>query len=224
MNIKQLSENLRLLGMHPTEEQLQRASDFEEALYEANSIVNLTRIPKEEFWLRHVLDSLLFQDLIPQGARVLDIGTGPGFPSWPLACFRPDLSVVAVDSSGKMLGFLRQHLLPNLKAEEARAEDWGVREKFEVVTGRALAPLSIQLELSAKACRIGGLIIPMRTSADLQECERLRNNPLDLELVSIEKRTLPVIDAERIFPVFKKVRATDRKFPRKWAEIRKSPI
>src|ERR1041384_3584956 len=130
-------------GLELTPEQVAQFEAFEAKLYEANAVMNLTRVPREECWLRHFVDSLLFQDLIPDRASVLDIGTGPGFPAWPLACARPDLQLTAMDSSGKMLGFLQRQGLPNLETIQIRAEEWGVRDRFDVVTGRAVAPLSI---------------------------------------------------------------------------------
>jgi 16S rRNA (guanine527-N7)-methyltransferase len=211
------------LGLPLTEEQLFAFTQFEENLYAANAVMNLTRIPQEECWLRHFLDSLLFHDLIPTQNSVLDIGTGPGFPAWPLACARPDLNVTALDSSSKMLGFLARNQLPNLHLENARAEDWGVRLKFQVVTGRALAPLPIQLELSAPAAKVGGLIIAMRSAKEEAEILAFEPQRFGISLEKVEHRTLPGTDIERIFPVYRKDRATPREFPRKWAEIRKNP-
>ncbi len=172
---------------------------------------------------RHILDSLLIAEFIPQGSCVLDIGTGPGFPAWPLALARPDLTVTAMDSSGKMLGFLRRHLLPNLSIEQGRAEELGLPEAFDVVTGRALAPLAIQLELSARPCRTGGIVLPMRTANDLPEIERL-SEVLGLELEEVHRRTLPVIDAERVFPVYRKVHKTPHGHPRPWAKMRERAL
>lgn len=184
--------------------------------------MNLTRVPRQEAWLRHFVDSLLFQDLIPVGARVLDIGSGPGFPAWPLACARPDLSVVAVDSSGKMLRFLRSQPLSNLEVVQARAEEWGVREEFDVVTGRAVAPLPLQLELSAPPLRVGGQLIPMRTPAD--DLREPLWEALGLRPAGRYDRTLPATDVVRVFPTFVKERPTPEIFPRRWAEMRSRPL
>jgi 16S rRNA (guanine527-N7)-methyltransferase len=211
-------------GLKVSPEQATNLAQFEEALYALNATRNLTHVPREEFWSRHVIDSLLFDDLIPKGASVLDIGTGPGFPAWPLAWARPDLKVTALDSSGKMLGFLRGQPLPNLAIVLERAEDWGVREAFDVVTGRALAQLAIQLELSAAPCKVGGAVIPMRTPSDEPLFESLDVAALGLRLESVERRKLESLDVERLFPVYRKVRATPSKYPRKWAEIRKEAL
>jgi len=211
------------LGLELSPLQSQQFDLFEDRLYEANAVMNLTRVPREECWLRHFVDSLLIQDLIPWGSNVLDIGTGPGFPGWPLACARPDLQVFAIDSSGKMIGFLDKNPLPNLKSLQVRAEEWPVRERFGVVMGRAVAPLGIQLELSAPACRLGGLVIPMRTPAERHQCE-MAVSELGLELAEVYERTLPGTDIVRLFPVYRKASETPRRFPRTWAEIRRKPL
>jgi 16S rRNA (guanine527-N7)-methyltransferase len=196
---------------------------FESRLYEANAMMNLTRVSQEECWLRHFMDSLLFQDLIQEGTAVLDIGSGPGFPAWPLACARPDLNVVAIDSSGKMIRFLSKSPLPNLKAVLVRAEEWKIRDAFDFVTGRALAPLGIQLELSAPLTRLGGVVVPMRTPAEATVIEQ-DVSPLGLELVQVHRRTLPGTDVVRVFPVYKKVNPTPDRYPRTWAEIKRRPL
>lgn len=215
-----LTTELERLGLTLDAEAL---AAFENDLYAQNAVMNLTRVPREECWLRHMLDSLLIAEFIPVGASVLDIGTGPGFPAWPLALARPDLTVTALDSSSKMLGFLRRHSLPNLRIEQGRAEEVGLTDAFDVVTGRALAPLPIQLEISARPCRKGGIVLPMRTPNDLAEIERL-SSVLGLELETVHHRTLPVIHAERVFPVYRKVHNTPAGHPRAWAKMRERTL
>lgn len=205
-------------------EQLNRLSRFREDLYDVNQVMNLTRIAPEGCELRHFIDSLLFIDLIPQNSRVLDIGTGPGFPAFPLAVVRPDLDVVALDSSGKMLGFLRRHPLTNLTIHEARMEDAGLREEFDVVTGRALAPLAAQLELSSQATKIGGAVIPMRSGLEVADVEQFQGQGLGLRWERSVPRALPGTEITRLFPVYRKFEATHSRFPRKWAEIKRKPL
>lgn len=201
-------------------EQLSQFEAYEEALYAANASMNLTRVPREDCWRRHFLDSLLLCSLIPDGLQVLDLGSGPGLPAWPLACARPDLRVTALDSSGKMLGFLRSQPLANLDVVEARAEEWGVRETFDVVTGRAVAPLPVFLELAAAPCRVGGVLIPMRTpseSATFSAASRLFK---ELVLEEVVEKALPTTEVVRLFPIYRKVKTTPAKYPRRWSEIR----
>ena len=118
MQVDSFVQATRTLGLTLSEAQLSKFENFEEALYRANEVMNLTRVAREECWLRHFVDSLLFQDLIPRGAAVLDIGTGPGFPAWPLACARPDLSITAMhwDSGSIFPSILLLTVIKVLKA------------------------------------------------------------------------------------------------------------
>ncbi|MBC8065140.1 MAG: 16S rRNA (guanine(527)-N(7))-methyltransferase RsmG [Chlorobia bacterium] len=224
MNHDCFSDALGVLGLALSGEQIDRFDAFEQALYHANAVMNLTRVPQEESWLRHFVDSLLFQDLIPVGSSVLDIGTGPGFPAWPLACARPDLRVTGLDSNGKMLGFLSTQGLPNLEIVMARAEEWGVRDRFDVVTGRAVAPLAVQLEISAPCAKIGGLVIPMRTPVERESIEAFLASKIGLRLRETTERELPGTAIVRLFAVFEKVDPTPDVYPRPWAEIKRSSL
>lgn len=211
------------LGLELSEAQLEAFTHFEEALYAANDVMNLTRVPRDEAWLRHFVDCLLFQDLIPEGSSIVDFGTGPGLPAWPLACARPDLHMAALDSNRKMLGFLRTQPLPNLKVLEVRAEEWGIREKYDAATGRAVAPLGVQLEISAPVLKVGGLMVPMRTPNDREAIDSLDPHGLGLELESAVERELPGTDVVRLFPIYRKIKSTPKKYPRSWADIKRKP-
>jgi len=224
MDAELFARSVEGLGFHSSADQLRLFAAFEGALYAANEVMNLTRVPRDECWQRHFLDSLLFQDLIPLGATVLDIGTGPGFPAWPLACARPDLAVTALDSNSKMLGFLKTVPLPNLRVVNARAEEWTEREAFDFVTGRAVAPLSAQLEISAAFCKIGGRVVPMRGISDRDALATVNLLPLGLEFDTLIERPLADTEVIRLFPIYNKIRPTQRGYPRKWVEIKRSPL
>jgi len=224
VNQDRFVEVTRGLGLELSPEQVAQFEAYEEALYQANEVMNLTRVPREECWLRHFVDSLLFHDMFPENAKVVDLGTGPGLPAWPLACARPDLRITAIDSNGKMIGFLEKQPLPNLTPLKVRIEEWDERESFDIVTGRAMAPLPAQVELSAQLCKIRGRVIPMRTSVDDALIESLKVTVLGLDLLDIERRTLPGTDAVRVFPVYFKSVRTPSRFPRAWAEIKRKPL
>lgn len=198
--------------------------EFRRDLYATNEVMNLTRIAYEDCEVRHFVDSLLVAPLIPAGSRVVDVGTGPGFPAWPLACARPDLEVTAIESGGKMARFLRSHALTNLRVLQARAEEVAIRETFDFGTGRAVAPLPVQLELTAPLVAVEGLVVPFRTETEEDAIRSFPAEVLGLRLDSVERRTLPPGDVTRLFPVFRKVSPTPRQYPRAWALIRSKPI
>lgn len=199
-----------------------RATQYLDDLASENEKYNLTAVPREQSAQRHFLDSILITGMVPEGGSVLDIGTGAGFPAWPLALVRPDLHVVALDSTAKRLRFIDRHPLPNLKTWLRRAEDEPLVEEFDFVTGRALAPLAAHLELSAAWAKVGGLVVPFRSESDLEEIERLDVFELGLVLESLERTEIE--GAVRMFPLYRKVVATDPKYPRTWAEIKNRPI
>lgn len=195
---------------------------WRQALYEANIQRNLTRVPFAECDARHFAESCLILDFLPEGASVLDIGTGPGFPAYPLAVVRPDLSITALDSNGKMLGFLAAYPLPNLTIVSERMEDTGLREKFDVVTGRAVAPLPLQLELSATACKVGGRVIPFRSAREELDAPYLER--LGLKLTGTFTRNVGDPFPDRVFPIYDKVARTEKGFPRTWSAMKKAPL
>ena len=200
--------------------QLEYFAKFKHALYAWNAHKNLTRIPEEECEVRHFAESCLILEWVGSG-RILDIGSGPGLPAWPIARVAEQSSVVAIDSNGKMLEFLRSEPLHNLEAILGRVEDMGSSEEFDVVTGRALAPLAIQLEVSAQACKIGGRVIPFRTERDELELEATAE--LGLELQKVVTKTLSD-GIVRVFPIYVKIKPTPGQYPRPWTMIKKAPL
>ena len=212
------------LGLHLEGTQWQAITDYQARLYEANKVMNLTRVPFDDCWVRHYLDCVLFHKHIPQGAHVLDLGTGPGLPAFPLACVRPDLKVTALDSSAKMTTFLRSIPLVNLEVVTDRAETWSRPEAFDVVVGRAVAPLPVQIEISAAFCKVGGSVQPLRTPADETMVRGSWSKGLGLILESVESAPLPGTDIVRLLPIFRKFFPTQRRYPRTWAEIKRRPL
>lgn len=224
MPLPVLADLCASLGCPLAPEQITQAEAFLDALYAENEVRNLTRVPREEAEVKHLCDSVLALDLIPHGSHVLDIGTGPGLPAWPLACVRPDLTVTALDGSERMFAPMRAVPLPNLHPVQGRAEDMTQVEAYDVVIGRALAPLPVQLEISAQPLKLGGLAIPFRSGADWEEAEQLNIGQLGLELEEMILRELPRETGQRLFPIYRKVRPTDSQFPRTWARMKAKPL
>jgi 16S rRNA (guanine527-N7)-methyltransferase len=233
MNGAALKDEASRVGLELSRAQLEAFVYFEEALYQANRVMNLTSVPKEECWFRHFLDSLLIAPLIPKGATVLDVGSGPGLPGVCLAIARADLVVSCVDSSSKSCDFLRTNFAPSgrlpflLEVIEGRAEEVAhvpdYRERYDFVTGRAVAPLPIQLEITSPFCRVGGLVVPMRTPQDRQAA-RGKYDVLGIRLIQLETKELAPIRAPRLFPVYRKQGRTDPTYPRSWTKIKRSPL
>ncbi|MCH7903060.1 MAG: 16S rRNA (guanine(527)-N(7))-methyltransferase RsmG [Armatimonadetes bacterium] len=224
MDLQPVIEYCKSIGLPLDDGQISRFEQFGRALYELNRSVNLTRVPEEECPVRHFVESLLVSPLIPSGSTVLDIGSGAGFPAWPLACVRSDIRVTALDGTSKMLLVLRDQPLENLSVVNERAESWGVREEFDIVTGRAVAPLPAQLEISAAPLKVGGLLIPFRTPSERELFRDSDFAKLGLALSKVVDVTLPTTDVVRCFPIYEKTSRTPKRFPRSWAEIRKAPL
>ncbi len=154
------------------------------ALLDENQRVNLTGARSEtEMWTRHICDSLVLLPLLPTcaGTRLLDLGSGGGLPGLPLACVRPDLHVTLLDATKKKVEAVQRIVaalpLPNATAICGRAEtvahDSDHRERYDVVTARAVAPLPLLVEYAAGFVRPGGLACFWKTAKSL-ESERAR--------------------------------------------------
>ncbi len=206
-----------------SDEQEALAEAYLDSLYRHNQTRNLTRIPPDEAEVKHLCDSILPASLFPFGADVLDIGTLPGLPAWPLALVRPDLRVLAVDATAKGFDVMADCPLPNLFFQQIRIEESGLRQRFDVVTGRAVAPLPAQIEISAQPCRVGGRVISYRTPADRQPAIDLPAEELALELEDLVELALPD-GVVRLFPVYRKRGRTSAKYPRPWAKIKGEPL
>ena len=222
MTFPLVREWLPQCGVDPSGLDFEALEEFVADLYEQNATVNLTAVPREEAEVRHLVDSLAILPLVEGGQSVLDIGTGAGFPAWMLAWAKPSLRVTAMDSTAKRLRFIERHPLPNLELMLSRAEDVSVPESFDVVTGRAVAPVSIQAEVSAGWVRVGGSFDPFRTVHERTWIECLDLSVLGLELGSCQE--VVVGESVRLFPVFQKVSSTQPGYPRSWAEIKKKPL
>jgi 16S rRNA (guanine527-N7)-methyltransferase len=129
-------------------------------------------------WDRHVLNCAVVADLVPPGARVLDIGSGAGLPGIPLALARPDLRVVLVEPLARRVEWLRTVLadldLP-IEVERGRAEDISVRRRWEgadVVTSRAVAPLHRLAAWCLPLVRTGGMMLAVKGMSAPEEVER----------------------------------------------------
>ena len=218
-------------GLELTEEQIQKFIIYYDMLVERNRVVNLTRItgPRDAAE-KHFADSVLGSSLIKQGARVVDVGTGAGFPGIPLAIVRPDIRLVLIDSLGKRVNFLREvceRLGIAAEAIHARAEDAaraeGLRGGFDCAVSRAVAPMNVLLELTSPFVKVGGVSLMYKGSAAREELSSCENALSVLHCrASLTDFDVPwgartIVSAEKLAP-------TPARFPRKAGSIEKAPL
>ena len=210
---------------------------FNAHLLEVNQITNLTAIRNiEDVIIKHDIDSLFASSLIPTGAKVLDLGCGPGFPSIPLAIARPDLSITALDSTAKKIAFVNQSAtlinLNNLKAVAGRAEDRTLAKqlgKFDVVVSRAVARLNILVELCLPYVKAGGSMIAMKAAKGEEEANEaaqaiqlLGGSPATIHQKQLI--TFSEFQEARCLIAVAKAKDTPTSYPRAYATILKKPL
>ena len=216
------------------EENFERLEKFKNLLLEYNKKVNLTAICEEkEVYIKHFYDSILPQNYFEEGANVVEIGSGAGFPSIPLKIVRDDLSFTLIESTGKKCTFLNEVVdklsLGGVKVLNIRAEDGGrmknLREKFDISVARAVARLNTLSEYCLPFVKVGGKFIAYKGENDGEIEESV--NALKIlggEIEKIEKYELPQGGGRRTVVVIKKVCATPSLYPRGRGLERKKPL
>lgn len=230
----------RNLHVQITANQEAQFAQYYEELVAANEHVNLTRITeKGEVYLKHFYDSLSGIEAVPELATsslsIADIGAGAGFPSLPLKIVNSQIKLTIVDSLNKRISFLKG-LIGNLGVSDvdlvhARAEDFSSkkspnREKYDVVTARAVARLNVLVELCLPAVKIGGTMLAYKGSAgDVEVAEaKVAIQKLGGQLADTKTLTLPGSDENRDLVVIKKVKATPKRYPRKAGTPKREPL
>ena len=226
-----LSQGLPQLGLRLDEDIQKKLCDFGHAMVKQNEVMNLTGITEDAAVAKlHLLDSLTVLSTADlAGKKLIDVGCGAGFPGVPLAIACPDAEITLLDSLGKRMKWL-ETVLPTLgvsaecvtaRAEEAVAAR---RESYDFATSRAVARLNILLELTAPYVKVGGAVLAMKGAAarkELSECDSaIRKLGLKLE----EVREFPIDGTAHAVIVLRKIAPTPAKFPRRFAQIKKSPL
>lgn len=222
------------LGITPDGAALPRYRTYYERLTEINQVMNLTAITGEDESARlHFLDSaaiLTAADM--RGARVIDVGTGAGFPGLALKIAQPDMALTLLDSLDKRVGFLRDVCerlgFDDVECVHARAEDaaHGRRESYDFAVARAVARLELLCELCLPFVRVGGKFIAMKgpDCADEVSGAARAVSVLGGRLAPLVSYTVPDTDAVRSLVIIEKLLPTPEKYPRRWAQIKKSPL
>lgn len=211
-----------------------RLLEFSDRLLEKNRVMNLTAItdPVDVVTL-HLLDCavlLRMEDF--RGKRVVDVGTGAGFPGMPLRLLEPDFDLTLLDSLGKRVAFLQEvcnaMALQRVTCVHARAEEFAAqeRERFDFAVSRAVAPLNVLCELSLPLVRVGGSFLAMKSVDCGEELQSAKSaiSQLGGQLEGCEDYTIPGTDVTHRVVRIRKVRPTPKTFPRAFAKIKKNPL
>lgn len=204
-------------------------------LLEWNKNVNLTAITEEnEVIQKHFIDSLTILKYINDDDKIIDVGTGAGFPGIPLKISNNKLDITLLDSLNKRILFLdnviKKLSLNNIKTIHSRVEDAGInslyREKFDIATSRAVAQLNILLEYLLPLVKVGGKCICMK-GGNIEE--ELSNSTRALEVLGgkiekIESFEIPNSDIKRNVIIIGKIKATPKTYPRKAGTPSKKPL
>lgn len=223
------------ISIELSEEQIEKFYSYMKLLLEWNEKINLTAITDEkEIILKHFIDSLTINKYIDSGDRIVDVGTGAGFPGIPLKILREDVEIVLVDSLNKRINFLNEVIeklkLTNIRTIHARAEEFGrmkeYREKFDKSTSRAVANLATLSEYLIPLVKVKGKCICMKGAEikeELNESEKAIKT-LGGKVEKVESFNLPQSDFSRNIIIIEKVKNTDKKYPRKPGTPSKEPI
>lgn len=219
-----------------TDIQLDKFEKYYEFLIEKNKVMNLTAITDErEVVYKHFVDSIaLIPKMDLKESKIIDVGTGAGFPGIPLAIVTENSEFVLMDSLNKRVNFLNEVIkiceLKNVSVIHARAEELGrnikYREKFDVCVSRAVANMSTLLEYCVPFVKVGGVFVSYK-SGDIQEELMAADNAqkqLFCKKKNIIKFSLPNTDIHRSFVIFEKTKELNKKYPRQGGKPKKSPL
>ncbi|NBG89219.1 16S rRNA (guanine(527)-N(7))-methyltransferase RsmG [Isachenkonia alkalipeptolytica] len=220
-----------------SKEELEKFQTFQEELLYWNERMNLTAITDErEIAIKHMLDSLspLKEEGVMEKGKVIDIGTGAGFPGIPLKIMRPSLEMTLLDSLQKRLNFLKGVIeklgLENITTLHGRAEDYGRapehRETYDYAVSRAVARLPVLLEYALPFVKVGGFFICQKGPGVMEELEASTKalEVLGGEVVRIEEVALPFVERGHHMIMIKKTAETPKKYPRQAGKPGKSPL
>ncbi|MBQ2766361.1 MAG: 16S rRNA (guanine(527)-N(7))-methyltransferase RsmG [Clostridia bacterium] len=205
-------------------------------MLEVNEYMNLTAITDiDGIIMKHYVDSLAAASYLPEGAKLIDIGCGAGFPSLPLAIARPDLNITALDSTAKRINYIRETAkmlgITNITCVAARAEEYvsesGQREGYDIACARAVARLNVLCELCLPYVKIGGKFIAMKANA-AEELAESGNAIKKLGGNFVASDTFSLIsdmgEEPRCIITIEKISETPKNYPRNNSQIKKKPL
>ena len=231
---KEIIENGKKIGLDIAEKEVQNLYKYMLLMLEWNENVNLTAITEEkEIIYKHFIDSLSVNKYLTNKEKIMDIGTGAGFPGIPLKIFNEDLNFILVDSLNKRINFLEEVKnelnLNKLELVHARAEELAknknYREKMDIVVSRAVARLRILAEYMLPFVKKNGICICMKGPNIEEEIEESKKSLeiLGGKIEKIEHIILPG-DLERNIILIRKIKETPSRYPRKTGTPVKQPL
>lgn len=231
---ERLNSCLSRFDMAAADGQAERLERFAVLLLEKNRVMNLTAVKTlDDCAERHMADSLfLFKCADLRGKKILDIGTGGGFPGMPLKLWEPSLDITMLDSTAKRIAFINEaaeKLGISVNTITGRAEEVcaSMAGRFDIVTSRAVAPLNILAEISMGFLKHGGLFLPMKSvNPDADEELKQAEHAISFMGGQLEGQKLYSTSdsSPRRVLMIRKSRPTPRGYPRKYAAISKKPL
>ncbi|MEG0180304.1 MAG: 16S rRNA (guanine(527)-N(7))-methyltransferase RsmG [Terrisporobacter sp.] len=236
-NLEILRAGIEEFNLEVTDEKLQKLKKYREILVEWNKVMNLTGIDEEkDVYIKHFLDSIsaVTNGYINDNISLIDVGTGAGFPGLPLKVCLDNMQLTLLDSLNKRINFLQEVSkeldLEGIEFIHGRAEDFGkseeYREQFDVATARAVAGLPILMEFCVPFVKVGGYFICLKgpnANLELEESQAAMD-ALGIEFVEKIDIKLPDLELNHNILVFKKIKNTPSKYPRKAGKPSKNPI
>lgn len=231
---EELTKRAMQFGVNLLEEQQNQFYQYMQLLLEWNEKMNLTAITQpQEILTKHFIDSISVVPYIKEEDKILDIGTGAGFPGIPLKIVLPQNSFTLLDSLNKRIHFLQEVVeqlkLENIEAVHGRAEEFckeDRREGYHIVVSRAVAKLNVLLEYMLPFTKVGGKCICMKALEIEEELEDAKKaiEILGGTIEKVEEITLEDTDITRKIVIVKKIKETPKKYPRKAGTPNKEPI
>ena len=225
---------LKSLGYDINDEKINKYQKYSQMLVEWNEKMNLTSIVDPEgISVKHFLDSVapIFSFEIKENSKIIDVGTGAGFPGIPIKIMREDLEFTYLDSLNKRINFLKEVSknleFKNVEFVHMRAEEAGqsklYREKYDYAVSRAVAPLKILSEYAIPLLKVGGTFVAFKAfdiDEELNDAKAMIGT-LGGRITDIKEVKIPNSDLVRKIVLIEKVKPTEKQYPRKSNKIKK---
>ena len=232
-----LKSGFEELGLNYTEEIEERFNKYKELLLEWNQKINITRIENdEEIYIKHYLDSILLldSDNINTSKKIIDVGTGGGFPGLPLKIVNNNFKLTLLDSLRKRIDFLKlvaeSLMLNDVDVIHGRAEEFGqnlnYREQYDICVSRAVAPLNILCEFCLPFVKVGGYFAAYKSENISEEIDSSKGaiDKLGGKIKETKVIKIPNSDIVRKIIIIEKIKKMPNIYPRKAGTPAKKPL